>query len=389
MSTSEGVDNVCGRSPLDDVAREQMVGRLREALELAQAGLADLADLGHFDELLCAVQDQSQALEAARSAASERRGPGSVLARAELRPAGEPVREFLLIPFGEVQLERPCAGGGFVFTPAHAAAARRWFEGLARKLAIDYEHQSFDRFNTRPDGLRPAAGWIGGLEVRDDGLWATDVTWTDRAAELLRSGEYRYFSPVIFWTDEEQTDVAALGPVALTNDPAMCGVMPLAARRGDAAADTQASGDEPAADDDRGECDCTVAQALAAAREEIACLKRQLAGQAADAFVERGMRLGKIVDSTSMEWREEHLRDGELAEQRLARSPVLLPPGRMLALDRRGEVAPLQRAEQRAAGGSGARPEIAAEDYEAYERAVADGRVLGLRVEHVPLARRI
>ena len=51
---------------------------------------------------------------------------------------------------------------------------------MGRKLAIDYEQQSFDRFNTRPDGLRPAAAWIGGLEIRDNGLWA--IWGMDRAS---------------------------------------------------------------------------------------------------------------------------------------------------------------------------------------------------------------
>src|SRR5262249_23306366 len=119
----------------------------------------------------------------------------------------------------------------FEFTRQQAEQAAAWFESLGRKLAIDYEHQSFDRFNTRSDGLRPAAGWIGGLQVREDGLWATSVEWTDRAATLLRAGEYKYFSPVIFWTDESRTEIEALGPVALTNDPAMQGVAALAARR--------------------------------------------------------------------------------------------------------------------------------------------------------------
>jgi len=157
--------------------------------------------------------------------------------------------------------------------------------------------------------LRPAAGWISGLDVRADGLWATDVTWTERARELLSAGEYRYFSPVIFWTDEDQTDVAALGPVALTNDPALHNVPALAAGRAT----------------ERGEPD----DQLTAARAEIDVLRRQLAGQEADAFVERGLRAGKILDSTSLDWRDDYLRDAEEAEARLSRAPILLPQGRI------------------------------------------------------------
>ena len=318
--------------------------------------------------------------------------PASRLCRAALSTArGEPVSEFLLIPFGEVSVERAVAGDSFVFTRRHAESAAAWFRRMGRKLAIDYEHQTFDRFNTRSDGLRPAAGWIGRLEVREDGLWAAEVAWTERAVELLRSGEYRYFSPVVFWTDEAQSDVAALGPVALTNDPAMHGVQALAARRrGKAGTSEDGEDDAPGAVADVGRearADANTRWAavtpaawrreLEAAEEEIAVLRRRLALQAADAFVERGMRLGKIVDSTSMDWREDFLEDAVRAEERLSRAPVLLPPGRVMRLDARGQV-------RRVEGLDGAaarevelhrRWGIEPADMEAYERAVASGRV--------------
>src|ERR1051326_6347072 len=67
-----------------------------------------------------------------------------------------PATELLLIPFGSVEVDRALSGRSFEFTPAHAQSAKKWFDALGRKLAIDYEHQSFDRFNTRPDGLKPA-----------------------------------------------------------------------------------------------------------------------------------------------------------------------------------------------------------------------------------------
>jgi hypothetical protein len=342
--------------PVGPFVREQILTRLREALHLATEDLA--VNLGRVRELAGEVAQRADAIDlpAAATAATEAQ-PSSRLTYAVLAAArGEPANEFLLIPFGEVEVERPVAGENFVFTRGHAEAAQRWFEHMGRKLAIDYEHQSFDRCNTRSDGLRPAAGWIGGLEVRDDGLWAVRVSWTERAAELLRSGEYRYFSPVIFWTDEDHGDLAALGPVALTNDPAMRGVRPLAAAR--QAAEEE---DEP------------LRAELETAREEVALLRRQLAAQEADAFVERGLRLGKILDSTSMDWRADYLRDPEETEQRLSRAPTLRPPGRVITLDRRGDVsAPQHLAKRAATVGPWA---IDAEDWAAYERAVAAGRV--------------
>lgn len=365
---------------LGTVATEHILDRLKEAMRLAEEDLLD--NLERFRELLEEASDQTDAWVLTRIADGVAESQQAVV-RCEhsvlARVGGEPAAEFLLIPFGEVKVERPVAGGSFAFTPKHAESARHWFDQMGRKLAIDYEHQSFERHNTRPDGLRPAAGWIGRLEVRDDGLWACDVTWTDRARELLRSGEYRYFSPVIYWTDEDYGDVAALGPVALTNDPAMRGVQPLAAARRDPVepqtpenvASRARSGTE--GDEDDVEAASALHQELEAAQEEVSLLRRQLAAQEADTFVERGMRLGKILDSTSMDWREDYLRDPEHAEARLARAPVVLPPGRVVKVGARGEIlsgqgGALNRELQERWG-------IEEEDLAAYERALAAGRI--------------
>ena len=330
------------------------------------------------------------------------------------RPGGQPVEEFLLVPFGQVQIDRALSGSDFVFQRHHAESAIRWFDHMGRKLAIDYEHQTFDRFNTRPDGLRPAAGWIGRLEIRDDGLWACGVAWTERAKELLRTGEYQYYSPVIYWTDKDYTNVAALGPVALTNDPAMRGASPLVAGRAEETAnedadvpsnpaesedeEEHASQDENAEDvsieavassrrasllrivesrEPETEDDDTRVAVLRAEidslREEIEFLSRQLRAQEADAFVESGMRLGKILDADTMDWRADYQRDPAAAESRLARAPVLLPPGRFIARGSGGGAIPISMTKRAAAANSPR--DIEPEDLDAYERALAAGRI--------------
>ena len=387
------------RSPLDVVAVEHMRERLREALRLAEGDLT--ASFGRFRELVEQVADQADAWELARVAGSavgvaqdrtakepvaggvdagETAGMGEgVACTLVARPGGEPVEEFLLIPFGEVEVERPLAGGDFVFTRAHAESACAWFARMGRKLAIDYEHQSLGRYNARPDGLRPAAGWIGRLEVRDDGLWACEVSWTARARELLRSGEYRYFSPVIYWTDEDYTDVAGLGPVALTNDPAMRGVRPLAAVRCAGRGESEgvlSSGGPEEAGEVGGDEALALRSEIAALEAQIEVLQRQLVIQEADAFVEEGMRAGKIVDSTSMDWREDYMRDPERARRRLERMPAMFPPGRVVSVRERSGAKSLGvLADGRGVGLSGGVVEAA--DLEAYERAFAAGRVLG------------
>ena len=353
-------------NPLDAVARQRIVARLREAIELARDEWPDC--LTRFRRLLEEASDQTEAWILARL---DERAELSACEPDEYsmlaRPDGDPLDEFLLIPFGDVRVERAVSGRSFVFERKHAESALRWFERIGRKLAIDYEHQSFERYNTRPDGLRPAAGWIGRLEARDDGLWACEVTWTERARELLHSGEYRYFSPVIFWTDEDYTDLDALGPVALTNDPAMRGVRPLAASRG---------GELPTNEEHEQSAESVLQGELDVLNDEIELLRKQLLAQEADTFVERGMRRGKIVESTGMDWRADYLRDPQATVARLERAPVLLPPGRVIKVDSRGEVTRDTARAEMTAGRKKLPGDVEAEDLAAYERAFASGRVL-------------
>lgn len=360
MATKRGAKLVRKSTPLEMLAGARILERLREARRLAAAGLTRNGE--QVRELLADVMDRLDANTLLQRGCGDSR-PESVSSRMAFeRGFGSPVGEFLLIPFGEVKVDRPLAGGSFQFTAEQSQAAVKWFEALGRKLAIDYEHQSIETYNTRKDGLRPAAGWIGGLESREDGLWATLVEWTDAARQMLARGEYRYFSPVIYWADEELETLIGLGPVALTNDPAMCGVSALAAGRRKAVQERDEAGTENVD---------LLTQELAAAQDEVALLSRRLAAQEADAFVERGMRLGKILDSTSMDWRADFQRDAAMAEARLDRAPVVRPPGRILTLDGRGIAA------ERIAAGRPAWQKWGADalDLAAYERAVQAGRV--------------
>lgn len=98
-------------------------------------------------------------------------------------------------------------------------------EARATDYPIDYEHQILEaKQNGQP---APAAGWFRRLEAREDGLWAVDVQWTERARQMIAAGEYRYISPV-FAYDRKTGRVTRLLMAAITNNPALDGLTDLA-----------------------------------------------------------------------------------------------------------------------------------------------------------------
>ncbi len=169
--------------------RRKLVEVIDEARGLIEDGLGDHHT--RIEDLLREALDRVAACGLTLSIAGGEPAPVAfVRGEACSRTGGEPVREFRLLPFGDVEVERGGETETFTFDREQAEALVEWFEGLGRKLVIDYEHQSLDPFNTRSDGLKPAAGWIGGLEVRDDGLWAVDVVWTQRRLNITHCANH-------------------------------------------------------------------------------------------------------------------------------------------------------------------------------------------------------
>lgn len=107
------------------------------------------------------------------------------------------------------------------------------FEQQQNPMVVDYEHNS-----VRPGGDGRAAGWIHELEVREGEngaeLWAK-VEWTNAAAEMIKAGEYRYCSPVIDFESKDresnETVPVELFNVAITNNPFLDGMHPIALTR--------------------------------------------------------------------------------------------------------------------------------------------------------------
>lgn len=110
---------------------------------------------------------------------------------------------------------------------ASAARVIERFNARKSRVVVDYEHQTLKKeANGQP---APAAAWMRALQWREgSGLWAT-VELTARAAGLIRSGEYKYVSPVFVY-DESTGEVLAILMAAFTNDPAIDGMEPLALR---------------------------------------------------------------------------------------------------------------------------------------------------------------
>jgi hypothetical protein len=136
--------------------------------------------------------------------------------------SGDAPTEFRIWKWGENKTLK----GTVVLDEKSAAAVMAAYSEHGVELAIDYEHQTFNaEDNGKP---APAAGWFK-PEVRDDGLWAVGVRWTDEAAGYLKSRQYRYFSPTALLDGKTRKPVRLM-PMALTNWPATKNLEPLVAR---------------------------------------------------------------------------------------------------------------------------------------------------------------
>ena len=134
--------------------------------------------------------------------------------------SGKPPSEFRLFSIGAMSTSK----GDFLVDDESALLCMAAFADHGNRLTIDYEHQAL----SEPPIQAPAAASFV-PELRNDGIWATDVHWTPKAAEYLSNKEYLYFSPA-FLTDEQNRPTRILN-VALTNLPATKNMQPLVAAK--------------------------------------------------------------------------------------------------------------------------------------------------------------
>ena len=250
----------------------------------------------------------------------------SIAALAAALPAAAP-DSFRLLPLGFFRAidGRPKGIDGWMLSEDDAAAIAADIAALDRDLPIDYEHQIINAAsNGQP---APAAGWIGRVAVRSDGeapgLWAEDVTWTERARAMIEAGEYRYISPV-FEYDPKTGRVLRLVMATLTNHPGLDGLTDLQPMREDTmdeqVAALRAADDGPAPDALKAR-DGEIAQlraeleALRTAsvpmaeharlHDELAALRAQVESEARGRLIEAALADGRILPAQRTYWEQQ------------------------------------------------------------------------------------
>lgn len=142
---------------------------------------------------------------------------------AELGADNEPPKEFRLFPLGKFSTDF----GEFTFDEQSAETVLSAYRNKGIDLSADYEHAALQ--DPPPPEGAPASCWYN-IELRADGLWATNIRWTPRATAYLKNKEYRFFSPA-FRHDPTTRRVKKLVNFALTNLPATDNLAPLVAAK--------------------------------------------------------------------------------------------------------------------------------------------------------------
>ncbi len=118
--------------------------------------------------------------------------------------------------------------GQFIIDEEGAGLIVRAFEEHGTPVPIDCEHQTMGGQYSSPSGRAPAVGWIHKIwREAGRGLMAL-VEWTEDATKLIRSGGYRYISPVVMVRQDDGRAIE-LHSAGLTNKPAIPRMEALAA----------------------------------------------------------------------------------------------------------------------------------------------------------------
>ena len=126
-----------------------------------------------------------------------------------------------LLPYGKFRATdgRPTDVEAWYVTDTNGADVVALANSQKNPLPIDYEHQIL---HSQQNGKEaPSAGWMEYLYFNPQGIFA-DVRWTDKAADYIKNGEYRYISAVFAY--DTNGYVRKIFHAALTNNPALDGM---------------------------------------------------------------------------------------------------------------------------------------------------------------------
>lgn len=126
-----------------------------------------------------------------------------------------------LLPYGEFRATdgRPKDVEAWYVTDTNGADVVALANARRNPLPVDYEHQII---HSKQNGKEaPSAGWMEYFYFTPQGIFA-DVRWTDKAAEYIKNGEYRYISAVFAY--DTKGYVRKIFHAALTNTPALDGM---------------------------------------------------------------------------------------------------------------------------------------------------------------------
>nr|DAR83304.1 MAG TPA: hypothetical protein [Caudoviricetes sp.] len=126
-----------------------------------------------------------------------------------------------LLPYGKFRATdgRPTDVEAWYVTDTNGADVVALANNQRNPLPIDYEHQIL---HSQQNGKEaPSAGWMEYFYFTPQGIFA-DVRWTDKAADYIKNGEYRYISAVFAY--DTNGYVRKIFHAALTNNPALDGM---------------------------------------------------------------------------------------------------------------------------------------------------------------------
>lgn len=129
---------------------------------------------------------------------------------------------YTIFPVGRHEVE---GKGTYLVTKDAFTMVKAQIDRRGNEVVFDYEHQ------TIAGTKAPAAGWCRDWRWTEGVGIEAKIDWTEEAAEFLKKGEYRYYSPV-FHVRKSDELLCAVHSVALTNAPRTNHLKPLLAKLG-------------------------------------------------------------------------------------------------------------------------------------------------------------